>query len=83
MPESKSRKKPVTPAVPKAAEAPQGNPRWLIPTMVTLLVVGLLWVVVTYLTAPTYWPVPPLERWNILVGFVLMLGGMILAMRWR
>lgn len=84
MPESRSRKKPVSTTAPREARpAPAGNPRWLVPTMLTLLVVGLLWVVTTYLTAPSYWPIPPLERWNLAIGFAMMLAGMVLAMRWR
>ncbi|SEE79601.1 Uncharacterised protein family (UPF0233) [Ruania alba] len=48
MPESKSRKKPAyTP--PPASSAPKPNPSWWAPTMVTLMILGLVWVVVTYI----------------------------------
>lgn len=81
MPESRSRKKVayVPPPTPKAV---QGNPSWLAPTMVTLMVVGLLWVVATYLLEADY-PIPGIHNWNLIIGFALMLGGFLLTMRWR
>ena len=83
MPESKPRKKPAsTEPVEARAKAPQGNPPWLVPTMVSLLILGLLWVVVTYLFETRY-PVPGLGNWNLAVGFAFLLAGMGLAMRWR
>lgn len=84
MPESRSSKKPAasaeapTPGTKKAA----GNPRWLVPTMLTLMIVGLLWVVVTYLTQTAY-PIPGLGNWNLAVGFVIMFAGFSLTLRWR
>ena len=82
MPESKSRKKPVGVPRPETKAAPQGNPRWLVPTMITLFVVGLLWVVTTYVSQTRY-PIPGIANWNLAIGFAMLLGGMGLAMRWR
>ena len=82
MPESKPRKKPAYVPPPKAA-APKGNPRWLVPTMLGLMILGLLWIVTTYITAPDYWPIPPLGQWNLAVGFVLLFAGFGLTTRWR
>lgn len=84
MPESRSRKK-AKPSEPRATEkaAPQGNPRWLVPTMVGLMVLGLAWVVTTYITAPSYYPIPPLEQWNLAIGFTLIIAGFVLTTRWR
>ena len=62
----------------------QGNPAWLVPTMVTLLVVGVLWIVVFYLTSSSIGiPIPGIGQWNIAIGFCLMLGGLGLATRWE
>lgn len=86
MPESKSRKKPSKPAAPReqqpVAQAEQGNPRWLVPTMLTLMVVGLVWIVVTYVTGAAY-PVPEIGNLNLAIGFVLMFAGFALTLRWR
>ena len=67
----------VKPAKPKV-----GNPAWFVPVMVSLMVVGLLWVVVYYISSQQY-PIEALGRWNLGVGFGLMLGGFGMATRWR
>jgi hypothetical protein len=87
VPESKSRKKKSTPAEQSAAPAKaqaQGNPRWLVPTMLGLMLVGLAWIVLYYLTAPGMGlPIPALGGWNLAVGFVLIIAGFGLTTRWR
>jgi peptidoglycan/LPS O-acetylase OafA/YrhL len=87
VPESKSRKKKSTPAEQAAAPAKaqaQGNPRWLVPTMLGLMLVGLAWIVLYYLTAPGLGlPIPALGGWNLAVGFVLIIAGFGLTTRWR
>lgn len=94
MPESKSRKKKVRPSDPefvdrmaKAAQKEKaGNPAWLVPVMLGLMVGGLVWVVVYYLTASRVgggFPVPALGTWNLLVGFVLIIAGFGLTTRWK
>ena len=61
-----------------------GNPSWLVPTMVTLLIVGVMWMVVFYLTSANLGlPIPGIGQWNIAIGFTLMLGGLGLATRWQ
>lgn len=91
MPVSRKRKKdPVKNRkdfVPKGPEAVKPNPNWWTPTMVTLMVVGLLWVVTTYLTAFKF-PLPflaPLAagNGNLIVGFVLLISGFLMTLRWR
>jgi hypothetical protein len=94
VPESKSRKKKVRPSDPDwldrmaKAEAKErvGNPSWLMPVMVGLMVVGLVWVVMYYVTSPRVgggFPIPPLGTWNLAVGFVLIIAGFVLTMRWK
>lgn len=54
VPESKGRDKPTyTP--PRSANRPtqQPNPRWYAPVMVTLMVLGLLWVATYYISGCT------------------------------
>lgn len=89
MPEPKSPKKPekATPAkaaTPKIAKPTTGNPPWLVPTMVTLFIVGILWVVTFYLTSSGLrLPIPAIGQWNIAVGFAILLGGFGLSTRWK
>ena len=61
-----------------------GNPSWLVPLMVAMFVIGLLWIVVFYLTGnsvPVMKSLNNLE--NILVGFGFIGVGFFLATRWR
>ncbi|PZR53172.1 cell division protein CrgA [Xylanimonas oleitrophica] len=94
MPESKSRKKKTVVARPQDAGdqpakipgKPQGNPPWLVPVMLGLMLLGLAWIVVYYLTSARAgggFPVPPLGAWNLLVGFVLIIAGFALTTRWK
>ena len=59
-----------------------GSPRWLAPLMVTMMVLGLLWVVVYYVTQTEY-PVESIGNWNMAVGFGLIAIGFALATRWK
>jgi hypothetical protein len=81
VPESKSRKKPAY-VPPPAAKVVKTNPRWLVPTMVSLMVVGLLWIVATYLFNTSY-PIPGLGNGNLLVGAAMLFSGLFLATRWH
>ncbi len=88
MPESRTRKKKASAAteVEETVKTPQniGNPAWLVPTMVTLLIVGALWLIVYYLTSSKWGlPIPGLNNWNLLIGFGFMLSALILATRWK
>lgn len=81
MPESRSRKKPTyTP--PPASAAPKPSPTWLVPTMLTLMVLGLVWIVVTYLSSAQY-PIPGIGNANLAIGFVFVIAGFALTTRWR
>ena len=67
------------------------SPRWYAPTMVTLMVIGLLWVVTTYLFNGQY-PLPYFTKhhatdWllngNLYIGFLIMMSGFLGLLRWR
>jgi hypothetical protein len=46
---------------------PAPNPRWYAPLMVGLMVLGLIWIVVFYITQQQY-PVPGIGLWNLGIG---------------
>ena len=67
------------------------SPRWYAPTMVTLMVIGLLWVVTTYLFQGKY-PLPYfvehhvgdwLFNGNLYIGFLIMMSGFLGLLRWK
>jgi Cell division protein CrgA len=82
MPESRVRRTAPFTAPPTKSVKNRPNPRWWAPVMVGLMVLGLAYVVVFYLTNYTY-PIPPLHSWNILVGFAIMMVGFGMTTRWR
>lgn len=85
MPESKSRKKKVAhPEQTAPVAKPQGNPRWLVPVMLGLMILGLAWIVVYYLTSSGLGlPIPALNQWNLAVGFALIIAGFGLTTQWK
>lgn len=65
------------------------SPAWYAPLMVTIMVIGLLWVVTTYLFRGQF-PIPWFATqtgWivngNLYIGFLIMMLGMLGIMRWR
>jgi hypothetical protein len=82
VPESKGRDKRVYTAPPKPSKAKVGNPPWFVPVMLTLMVGGLLWIVVFYITSQRF-PIESIGRWNLGIGFGLMLTGFAMTTRWR
>ena len=83
MPRSRIRRRSTyTPPSEGAKAVRIGNPRWLVPLMVALFVVGLLWVVVYYITQTEY-PIGGIGLWNMGIGFGLIIVGFMLATRWK
>ena len=83
MPESKGRNKPAYTPPRTAQKNTAPNPRWFVPLMLGLMVVGLLWVVTYYISGANQFPIPAIGRWNLAVGFGLMLSGFLMTTRWR
>ncbi|MDI6099022.1 cell division protein CrgA [Actinoplanes sp. NEAU-A12] len=88
MPKSQVRKKKVytppsdvSPAVKGASNKP--SPTWLPVTAVTLIVVGIGWLVVYYLSDAQQYPVGSWGYWNLAVGFGCMVSSLGLLSRWR
>ena len=92
MPKSKVRKKPAGAARP-ASTAAGGtralapSPSWYPIVMVVVLLLGLAYMIVYYLTSSGTDPHIPvmsdLGNWNFAIGFGVMLLGLVMAVRWR
>jgi hypothetical protein len=91
MPESTSRRKPaqkkepVRPAI--VGEEQQENPTWYKITMFGLMIVGLLWILVFYISSAQY-PLGSasfldLSNWNILIGFGIAMIGFVMTTKWK
>ena len=82
MPESKSRKKAAYTPPPTKASPPKPLPRWFLPVSLGLMILGLVWLVVTYLSSAAY-PVPGISQWNLWIGFAIIIVGFGMLTRWR
>ena len=89
MPESRKRKRPSTarPATAGAVAKKKGpSPRWLAPLMLALFGIGVLWLVVFYITQARMGGLPwasDIGNWNMLVGFGFIIAGFGLSTQWR
>ncbi len=86
MPESRRRKKEAytPPPEKKKGRVPTviNDSRWVAPAMVTMFVIGLLWIVVWYI-APDNPLMDSLAGWNVAVGFVFIGLGFLLSTKWK
>ncbi|MDO5746257.1 MAG: cell division protein CrgA [Actinomycetaceae bacterium] len=58
------------------------SPSWWAPTMVTLMLIGLVWVVTYYMFKGLY-PIPGIGNWNLAVGLGIAFVGFLMTLRWR
>lgn len=58
------------------------NPAWFLPVMLGFILVGLLWVIVFYISKSTL-PIAELGSWNIAIGFGIMFIGFLMTTRWK
>ncbi|NKX55464.1 cell division protein CrgA [Arthrobacter mobilis] len=82
MPESKPRKKIERRPQEAAAKEYKPNPVWFKPVMFGLMIVGLLWIIIFYITQGL-WPLPAAGSWNIMIGFGIAIVGFLMTTRWR
>ncbi len=88
MPKSKVRKKSVYTAPAdqrtpmKVRVAGPSHPVY-VAVMLGLMLLGLLWLVVNYLAVDKIPLLSDLGNWNFLIGFALMIIGLLMTMRWR
>ena len=84
MPESRRRKKDSSEAREQVARAPKGpSPVWLAPLMLVLFAIGVLWLLVYYISGGTAPVLRELGAWNLAVGFGFIVAGFALSTQWR
>ena len=82
MPKSRVRRKAVYTPPPRSAKA-RVSPTWLAPAMVACLVIGLVWIALFYVTNGTLAGMSAIGDGNLVIGFALIIAGVVLATRWR
>ena len=82
MPKSRKRKKASYVPPVSTTDKPKKSPQWYVITMLSLMGLGVAWVVVTYITE-TRWPIAALGQWNLAVGFALLIVGFGMTTRWQ
>lgn len=93
MPKSKVRKKPQaqasrSAAAAAAAAAPRAkvagpSSQIYVGIMIGLMLLGLFWLVVYYLWGQNLGFMRGIGNWNFGIGFVVMIAGLVMTMRWR
>ena len=89
MPKSKVRKKSVyTPPADRRttttrASAPGPSHPFYVAVMLGMMLLGLSWLVVNYLAGDKIALLSDLGNANFLIGFALMIVGLLMTMRWR
>jgi len=58
------------------------NPVWFKPVMIGLMLTGLVWILVFYLSGMAA-PIPGIEGWNLVIGFGIAFIGFLMTTRWR
>ena len=81
MPKSRTRTKAVYTPPARSTKA-KVSPRWLAPTMVGTLLVGLAWIATFYISNSSL-PIGAISSWNLVVGFGFLVSGVILATKWH
>ena len=58
------------------------NPVWFKPLMFGFMLLGLVWIIVFYLSQGA-WPIPGINEANIAIGFGFLIIGFFMTTRWR
>jgi hypothetical protein len=82
VPKSRVRSKAVYTPPPRSAKA-QVSPRWLVPTMLGSLLIGLAWISLFYITGGSNPAQSAIGSWNLVIGFGFIITGVALATKWR
>ena len=84
MPKSRVRKTEVFTPPPKRSASKRSSPAWLAPTMVGTMLLGVLWLVLGYVSNYKFPGMSHLggQGGNLIEGFVLLVAGLGLATQW-
>lgn len=83
MPKSRTRQKAAYTPPPTRSPKKAVSPRWVPWLMLGFFVIGIVWIVVFYVTGSDVPGLRSLGNWNLLVGFGLIIAGFITSTQWR
>ena len=63
--------------VEETIKGTKSDPRWFVPLFCALMIIGLVWAVVYYLTSD--YPIPNIGAWNLAIAFAIIMVGFIMA----
>lgn len=78
MPRSRPTRTKRSTYVPPSKPKPGPSPRWVAPAGLALIGLGIVLILLNYVI-----PGFPGGNWNLLTGFLLMAGGLIVLSQWR
>ena len=70
-----------TKRVEESIKGTKANPGWFVPLFCALMIIGLVWAVVYYLTYN--YPIPNIGAWNLAIAFAIIMAGFLMTMWWR
>lgn len=70
------------PLIERAQGEAAPNPVWFKPVMVGFMLLGLIWILVFYISGMSF-PIPSIGSWNLLVGLGIAMIGFLMTTRWR
>jgi hypothetical protein len=82
VPKSRVRRKEAYTPPPTRSAKKRVSPRWVAPLMVGLFLVGIIWLILFYVSNNAV-PAPALGNWNLLVGFGFIVAGFGVSTQWR
>ena len=82
MPKSRGRQKVAYTPPPTRSAKKRVSPPWVAPLMVGLFLVGIIWLILFYVSNNAI-PVRALGNWNLIVGFGFIVAGFGVSTQWR
>jgi hypothetical protein len=83
VPKSRVRRKPVYTPPPTRSPKKRTSPPWVGAAMLGCFVLGIIWLVLYYVSGGDVPIIRSLSSWNLFVGFGLIVAGFGLATQWR
>jgi polyferredoxin len=83
VPKSRVRRRPAYTPPPRQSPKKRHSPPWVGGLMAACFLLGITWLAIFYVTGGSLIGLRSLGNYNLIVGFALILGGFLLATRWR